>query len=85
MSLNRDKINVNLIYSFGCTLNVIKPSVVAFTSGSTTFPVDRPLGAMYVNENSGVNDLKVVQNFRLTVLPFRGENSDCWLRSHVYR
>lgn len=41
------------MYAFGCTLNVIKPSFVAFTSGCTTFPVDRPLGALYYNENSG--------------------------------
>lgn len=52
-NLNKDNTNINLIYPFGCTLNVLKPGVVAFTSGTTTFPVDRPLGALYYNENSG--------------------------------
>lgn len=45
---------MSLIYPFGCTLNVIKPSFVAFTSGCTTFPVDKPLGALYFNEKSGI-------------------------------
>lgn len=53
IALSKEKLNINLIYAFGCTLNVIKPSFVAFTSGCTTFPVDRPLGALYFNENSG--------------------------------
>ncbi|RZC33129.1 intraflagellar transport protein 52 -like [Asbolus verrucosus] len=52
-SLNRDKVNINLVYPFGCTMNVSKPSVVAFTSGSASFPVDRPLGALYYDPASG--------------------------------
>lgn len=52
-SLNKDKTHLNLVYPFGCTLNVSKPSVVAFTSGSASFPVDRPLAALYFNENTG--------------------------------
>lgn len=52
-SLNKEKANMNLVYPFGCTITVMKPSVVAFTSGSTTFPVDRPLGAIYSNGNTG--------------------------------
>lgn len=42
-----------LIYPFGCTMTVVKPSAVAFTSGTTTFPVDRPLSALYYNQNTG--------------------------------
>ncbi|XP_065167759.1 intraflagellar transport protein 52 homolog [Atheta coriaria] len=45
--------NLNLIYPHGATMNVNKPSSVAFTSGSATFPVDRPLGAVYYNQNGG--------------------------------
>lgn len=41
------------IYPFGCTMSVVKPSVVGFTSGTTTFPVDRPLSALYYNQNTG--------------------------------
>ncbi|KAI4468717.1 ngd5/osm-6/ift52 [Holotrichia oblita] len=53
-SLNKDKASFNIVYPFGCTMNVNKPGVVAFTSGSTTFPVDRPLGALYYNQNTGM-------------------------------
>ncbi|XP_022900592.2 intraflagellar transport protein 52 homolog [Onthophagus taurus] len=52
-SLNRNKSKLNVIYPFGCTLTVTKPAVVAFTSGATTFPVDRPLGALYYNHSTG--------------------------------
>lgn len=48
-----DNTNFDLLYPFGCTLIVNKPSVTAFTSGTTTFPVDRPLGALYYNQNTG--------------------------------
>lgn len=51
-SLNKEKIDIQLIYPFGCTMSVNKPSVVAFTSGSASFPVDRPLGALYYDEKS---------------------------------
>lgn len=52
-ALNKDKLPMSIVYPFGCTLSVTKPSVVAFSSGSTTFPVDRPLGGMYYNETTG--------------------------------
>ncbi|KAJ8966447.1 hypothetical protein NQ317_003193 [Molorchus minor] len=51
-SLDKEKLNLNIVYPFGCTMNVSKPSVVAFTSGSASFPVDRPLGALYYDEKS---------------------------------
>ncbi|KAK5647266.1 hypothetical protein RI129_002158 [Pyrocoelia pectoralis] len=52
-ALTKEKVQLNLIIPFGCTLNVNKPSIVAFTSGTTTFPADRPLGAVYYNGNTG--------------------------------
>ncbi|XP_019866544.1 intraflagellar transport protein 52 homolog [Aethina tumida] len=52
-TLLKDNTNLDLVYPFGCTLSVSKPSVVAFTSGSATFPVDRPLGALYYDESAG--------------------------------
>ncbi|KAL1497592.1 hypothetical protein ABEB36_008525 [Hypothenemus hampei] len=51
-SLNKNK-NIHLIYPFGCTMNVMKPSVICLKSGFSTFPVDCPLGALYYNEKSG--------------------------------
>ncbi|KAJ8940638.1 hypothetical protein NQ318_020695 [Aromia moschata] len=52
-SLNKEKLDISLVYPFGCTLSVSKPSVAAFTSGSASFPVDRPLGALYYDEKTG--------------------------------
>ncbi|KAK9872412.1 hypothetical protein WA026_017871 [Henosepilachna vigintioctopunctata] len=52
-SLNIEKKHLNLIYPYGCTINVSKPASVLFYSGSASFPVDRPLGAVYCNQNTG--------------------------------
>ncbi|KAL3275999.1 hypothetical protein HHI36_020730 [Cryptolaemus montrouzieri] len=51
--LKEDKEHLNIVYPFGCTMNVSKPSSIAFTSGSASFPVDRPLGAIFDNQNTG--------------------------------
>ncbi|XP_018321925.2 intraflagellar transport protein 52 homolog [Agrilus planipennis] len=52
-ALNKDKLEISLVYPYGCTLDVSKPSVVAFTSGVVSFPVDRPLGALYYGQSTG--------------------------------
>lgn len=51
-SLKKEKIGPAFVYPFGCTLNVNKPSIVAFTSGSTSFPVNRTLGAIFYDEKN---------------------------------
>lgn len=51
-SLNKERLNLSFVYPFGCTLNVIPPSIVGFTSGTTSFPVNRTLGAVYYNEKT---------------------------------
>lgn len=51
--LNKEKLDIKFVYPFGCSLSVSKPSVAAFTSGLASFPVDRPVGALYFNEKSG--------------------------------
>lgn len=50
---------------------MLKPSVVAFSSGTTTFPVDRPLGALYCNENSG-RCIQNLQYLRVKCVYFSG-------------
>ncbi|XP_060528786.1 intraflagellar transport protein 52 homolog [Cylas formicarius] len=52
-AINRDKLEIKLVYPFGCTMNVMKPSVILFSSGFASFPVDCPLGAVYYNEKTG--------------------------------
>ncbi|GLV44649.1 Intraflagellar transport 52 [Carabus blaptoides fortunei] len=48
-----DKDPLHIIYPHGATLNVSRPSVVGFTSGITTFPLDRPLAALYCHSSGG--------------------------------
>ncbi|ERL92527.1 intraflagellar transport protein 52 homolog [Dendroctonus ponderosae] len=52
-TINKTKSDLKLIYPFGCTMNVMKPSVICLKSGFATFPVDCPLGALYYNAKSG--------------------------------
>nr|CAH7733340.1 unnamed protein product [Callosobruchus chinensis]CAH7752819.1 unnamed protein product [Callosobruchus chinensis] len=51
--ISNEKDEIKLVYPFGCTMAVTKPSAVAFTSGVSCFPVDKPLGAIYYDEKSG--------------------------------
>lgn len=51
-SLNKEQLDIGFVYPFGCTLNVNKPSIVAFTSGSTSFPVNRTLGAIFYDDKT---------------------------------
>lgn len=82
-SLNRDKVGINLVYPFGCTMNVSKPSVVAFTSGSASFPVDRPLGALHYDPASG--ECVREELWRRSQRLFRGPPGRRRLGSHVRR
>ncbi|XP_072380420.1 intraflagellar transport protein 52 homolog [Diabrotica undecimpunctata] len=50
--LNKEKYDIKFVYPFGCTLSVSKPSLAAITSGLASFPIDRPIGALYYNEKS---------------------------------
>lgn len=45
--------DLQFVYPFGCTLSVNRPSVIGFTSGITTFPLDRPLAALYCHKSGG--------------------------------
>lgn len=77
------------IYPFGCTMSVVKPSVVAFTSGTTTFPVDRPLSALYYNQNIGkhyiLKECKLILwSFDCKGINFRRTTAGCGLRTHVF-
>ena len=37
------------MYPFGATLNVQKPAVPILSSGTVSYPLNRPIGAAYVN------------------------------------
>lgn len=51
-SLNKEKNDLTFIYPFGCTLNVNKPSIVAFTSGTSSFPVNQTIGGLFYDEKT---------------------------------
>lgn len=41
--------NISFVYPFGATINVQKPAIPILSSGSTSYPFNRPIGACYVN------------------------------------
>ncbi|KAJ8967117.1 hypothetical protein NQ314_003090 [Rhamnusium bicolor] len=67
---------MNLVYPFGCTMSVSKPSIVAFTSGSASFPVDRPLGALYYDEKTGGRLVAIGSGHMLSDKYIDQENND---------
>lgn len=47
-----DDNNLNLLYANGCSLDIYKPALPLVGSGSTSYPVGRPLGAFYQNRHT---------------------------------
>lgn len=43
---------MQFLYSYGATLNVVKPSVVALSSGTMAIPSNRPICAYYFSPTS---------------------------------
>ncbi|CAG9762729.1 unnamed protein product [Ceutorhynchus assimilis] len=52
-TINKNNFDFKLVYPFGCSMNIMKPSVICFKSGVSSFPINSPLGALYCNEKSG--------------------------------
>ncbi|XP_054717528.1 intraflagellar transport protein 52 homolog [Uloborus diversus] len=42
-----------ILYPFGCTINVDKPAVVLVSTGSFSYPLDRPTCGFYQNSSNG--------------------------------
>ena len=38
---------LSYLYPYGATLNAIKPSIAALSTGSASFPLNRPVCALY--------------------------------------
>lgn len=53
MIFREDPNSPSLIYPFGATLNVKKPSVVILSTGEVAYPVKRPLASFYKGEKNG--------------------------------
>lgn len=43
---------MKFLYPYGATLNVVKPSIVALSSGSITIPTNRPICAYYSSKST---------------------------------
>lgn len=39
--------NLTILFPSGCTLNTSKPALPILSSGATSYPVNRPVGAIY--------------------------------------
>jgi len=51
--------NVSFVYPFGATLNVQKPAIPILSSGTASYPFNRPIAGVYVNPN-GKGKLAVI-------------------------
>ncbi|KAJ3105814.1 Intraflagellar transport protein 52 [Phlyctochytrium planicorne] len=43
---------LSFVYPFGATLNVQKPAIAILSSGTVSYPLNRPIGAVYANPNN---------------------------------
>ncbi|KAL3897508.1 MAG: hypothetical protein SGCHY_003371 [Lobulomycetales sp.] len=59
-----DPLNLAFVYPYGATLNVQKPAVPIMSSGPTTYPFNRPIGACYFHP-SGKGKLVVVGSVQM--------------------
>ncbi|KAJ3103388.1 Intraflagellar transport protein 52 [Phlyctochytrium bullatum] len=41
---------LTFVYPFGATINVQKPAIALLSSGTVSYPLNRPIGAIYTNE-----------------------------------
>ncbi|XP_050715155.1 intraflagellar transport protein 52 homolog [Eriocheir sinensis] len=48
----RSNRSMSFVYPFGCTLNVAKPAVAVLSTGSISFPLNRPVCAFYEHPQS---------------------------------
>ncbi|CAC5367223.1 unnamed protein product, partial [Mytilus coruscus] len=44
---------LSFLYPYGATLNVMKPSVAVLSTGSVSFPLNRPVSAFYTSKGRG--------------------------------
>ncbi|CAG9817227.1 unnamed protein product [Phaedon cochleariae] len=80
--MNNEKQDIKFIYPFGCSVSVSKPSLVAFTSGTASFPVDRPVAALFYDEKSGGRLAAVGSGHMFSDKYIDQENNDK-LREHL--
>ncbi len=50
---NNDSQALSFLYPFGATLNVARPAVAVLSTGSVSFPLNRPVAALFKNQRKG--------------------------------
>ncbi|KAJ3209464.1 Intraflagellar transport protein 52, partial [Clydaea vesicula] len=56
--------SLSFVYPFGATLNVQKPAIPIFSSGTASYPLNRPIGGVYLNP-SGKGKLLVMGSVQM--------------------
>jgi len=49
----KDNGGLEFVFPYGCTLNVMKPAVPVLSSGPISYPLNRPVGAVYSRADAG--------------------------------
>ncbi|CAG5100136.1 Similar to Ift52: Intraflagellar transport protein 52 homolog (Mus musculus) [Cotesia congregata] len=81
---NRDEVvNMNFIYPYGATLNVVQPSVVALSSGTMAIPTNRPICAYYSSPTSS-GKLVVLGSSRLLTDSYIEKEHNDALREMIF-
>ncbi|XP_076230944.1 intraflagellar transport 52 [Calliopsis andreniformis] len=75
--------NINFLYPYGATLNVVHPSVVTLSSGSLAVPTNRPICAYHYSELNGGKLLVLGSTRMLTDTYIEREKNDL-LREMIF-
>ncbi|RHY27196.1 hypothetical protein DYB32_006971 [Aphanomyces invadans] len=76
--IEKDQKGLNFVYPYGSTLNVKKPAAPILSSGFISFPMNRPIGAVWAHDGVSA-PAKEKKNGRLAVLGSMHLFSDDWL------
>ncbi|CAK4305901.1 unnamed protein product [Aphanomyces euteiches] len=76
--MEKDQKGLNFVYPYGATLNVKKPAAPILSSGFISFPMNRPIGAVWAHDGVCA-PAKEKKNGRLAVLGSLHLFSDDWL------
>ncbi|XP_035727489.1 intraflagellar transport protein 52 homolog [Vespa mandarinia] len=75
--------DINFLYPYGATLNVVQPSVVALSSGSIAIPMNRPICAYYSGKN-GSGKLVVLGSARMFTDPYIERERNSALQDMIF-
>ncbi|XP_043682485.1 intraflagellar transport protein 52 homolog isoform X2 [Vespula pensylvanica] len=75
--------DINFLYPYGATLNVVQPSVVALSSGSIAIPMNRPICAYYSGKN-GSGKLVVLGSARMFTDPYIEREKNSALQEMIF-